>query len=379
MTKSDRVSIIINNYNYGRFLGEAIESALGQTYGNTEVIVVDDGSTDESRSVIDGFGQRIVPVFKDNGGQGSAYNAGFAASRGGIICFLDSDDTLLPRAVEVATELMDDDEIVKVQWPLRIVDEKGAFSGKLSTQGTPPEGDLRDLVINDGPQYDWFLTTGSAYRRRMLEQVLPMPAENYRIGGDEYLLSLAPIFGKIRNSTESQATYRSHGGNYYHGASLDDARIQSYLRRFEASACAVQAELEKQGVRVSLDSWKSRNFNYLWLHRLVLAKHDIELLVPQGHSFILVDGDEWGTDLAVPHRKRLPFLERNGDYWGPPPDCDSAIEELERLRAAGASHIVFWWTVHWWFDHYQKFFQYVRARFPCSLANDRLTVFDLGA
>lgn len=73
-------SIIIDNYNYGRFLADAINSALAQTYQHTEVIVVDDGSTDNSREIISQYGDRIRPVLKENGGQGSAFNAGFEAS-----------------------------------------------------------------------------------------------------------------------------------------------------------------------------------------------------------------------------------------------------------------------------------------------------------
>jgi glycosyltransferase involved in cell wall biosynthesis len=377
MPESPQASVIINNYNYGRFVGEAIESALQQSYPHTQVIVVDDGSTDESRDVIGNFGKRVVPVFKANGGQGSAYNAGFAASCGDIISFLDSDDTLLPQAVENAVQLMEDESIVKVQWPLNITDATGNLSGKLSTIATPPEGDLRESVTRDGPFYDWFFTTGAAYRRRMLDHVMPMPAGSYRIGGDEYLISLAPIFGKIRNTAEPLATYRCHSGNYYHGAPLNDERIYAYLQRWEASAAMLQAELEKQGVCVSLESWKGRNFNYLWLHRIVLAKCDIESLVPPGHSFILVDEDEWGSELEVPQRKRIPFLERGGTYWGPPADCETAIDELERLRLRGAEYIVFWWTAGWWLEHYHKFHEYLCDRFRCCLANDRLTAFDL--
>ena len=92
-------SIVINNYNYGRFLPEAIESALGHTYPNTEVIVVDDGSTDNSREVISKYGSRVISVLKANGGQGSAFNAGFAASKGDLIFFLDSDDFFYPEKV----------------------------------------------------------------------------------------------------------------------------------------------------------------------------------------------------------------------------------------------------------------------------------------
>ena len=79
------VSIIINNYNYDRFLAEAIDSALNQTYPHVEIIVVDDGSTDNSRNIIADYGNRIVPVLKSNGGQACSFNEGFKASQGEII------------------------------------------------------------------------------------------------------------------------------------------------------------------------------------------------------------------------------------------------------------------------------------------------------
>ena len=71
-----RVSIVIINYNYGQFLREAIDSALRQTYPHTEIIVVDDGSTDNSREIIASYGSKVLPVLKKNGGQRSALNAG---------------------------------------------------------------------------------------------------------------------------------------------------------------------------------------------------------------------------------------------------------------------------------------------------------------
>ena len=104
MSEPRSASIIISSYNYGRFLSEAIESALSQTYAPTEVIVVDDGSTDHSRDIIASYGDRITPLLKENGGQASAFNSGFRVSRGEVIFFLDSDDLLLPTVVERALE-----------------------------------------------------------------------------------------------------------------------------------------------------------------------------------------------------------------------------------------------------------------------------------
>ena len=79
-TLSERplVSIVITNYNYGRYLRAAIDSALAQTYAPIEVIAVDDGSTDGSREIIESLGDRIVPVIKANGGHGSALKIGRA-------------------------------------------------------------------------------------------------------------------------------------------------------------------------------------------------------------------------------------------------------------------------------------------------------------
>jgi glycosyltransferase involved in cell wall biosynthesis len=65
-------SILINNYNYGRFLGQAIDSALSQDYVSKEILVVDDGPTDNSREIIFSYGDRIIPISKENGGQASA-------------------------------------------------------------------------------------------------------------------------------------------------------------------------------------------------------------------------------------------------------------------------------------------------------------------
>ncbi len=94
------VSIIINNYNYARYLPHAIDSALDQTFSPIEVIVVDDGSNDDSEEVIREYGDLITAIFKPNGGQASAFNVGLRHSEGDYVIFLDADDILLPHIVE---------------------------------------------------------------------------------------------------------------------------------------------------------------------------------------------------------------------------------------------------------------------------------------
>ena len=115
------VSIIINNYNYARYIAAAIDSALAQTWHPLEVIVVDDGSTDDSWAVIERYGERVRALRQPNGGQGAAYNAGFEASRGEWVLFLDSDDLLDVGALARMLSLVND-KVVKVHGYLRRCD-----------------------------------------------------------------------------------------------------------------------------------------------------------------------------------------------------------------------------------------------------------------
>ncbi len=99
MASPPLVSIVIPNFNFGRFLPAAIDSALAQTHPAIEAVVVDDGSGDDSRAVISGYGGRIRSVFQENQGLAAARNSGIAAANGDFLLFLDSDDILEPGAV----------------------------------------------------------------------------------------------------------------------------------------------------------------------------------------------------------------------------------------------------------------------------------------
>src|SRR2546423_7727277 len=90
------VSVVVPAYNYARYLPQAIDSALGQTHPPLEVIVVDDGSTDDTPRVLDAYGDRIRAVRQANQGAGAARNAGIAVARGEYVAFLDSDDLWRP-------------------------------------------------------------------------------------------------------------------------------------------------------------------------------------------------------------------------------------------------------------------------------------------
>ncbi len=217
------VSIVIDNYNYAQFLGQAVRSALDQSYGRTEVIVVDDGSRDGSREVIDSFGDRIVPILKENGGQGSAFNAGFAASKGDLVLFLDSDDFLYPGAVEAAVAAFREG-VAKVHFRLTVVDKHGRPLGEYPPTGTPLDrGDVRPLLL-ERAHYSTAVTSGNVFSRSALEAIMPMPEAPFRYCADGYLNTLVPFEGEVAAIDTPLAAYRVHDRNFTAVSQAVDAR-----------------------------------------------------------------------------------------------------------------------------------------------------------
>lgn len=210
---SPLVSIIINNFNYARYLPQCIESALAQTHARTEVVVVDDASTDGSRAVIARYDRRIIPVLPErNGGQAAAMNAGFRESRGEIVVFLDSDDYLYPRAVERVVSGWKPG-ISKLHYRLDLVDREGQ---RLDLLPAPEvrfdDGDVVPLLLSAG-RYETTVTSGNAFSRAALERVLPIPEVEFRISADGYLVTVAPLFGPVASIEEPLGAYRLHGEN----------------------------------------------------------------------------------------------------------------------------------------------------------------------
>ena len=213
------VSIIINNYNYARFLAQAIESALQQTYSQVEVIVVDDGSFDHSRQIIQAYGGRIVPVLKENGGQASALNAGFAVSHGEIVIFLDADDLLLPSMVQdVVDGFLSRPEIIRMQYRMAVINEYGHRTGaEKPVRHIPiPVGDVHKRALIFPFDMPWLPTSGNAFSAQALRLIMPVPEDRYgSAGADWYLVHLTSLLGPVFFLDSLEVFYRVHSTNYY--------------------------------------------------------------------------------------------------------------------------------------------------------------------
>ncbi len=274
--KTPLVTVLISNYNYDRYLREAIDSVLNQTYPYIEVIVVDDGSTDNSRELITSYTNKIIPVFKENGGQGSAFNLGFEISNGEIICLLDSDDTWLPSKIECVVR-------AKSAFPnasciyhkVQNIDQ----TGKLISKPWPPykviQGNISKKVVKTGGWWPFPPCTGLSFTRNFFSQVMNIPEECRHIA-DTYLADLAPFFGDIVGINQTLSLYRLHGmNNWSHPQDYNQRVIDTYELRTKVLNRVLQNSV--MDMQVSLKNhlpYQRRKFkmgekNFIELNQLV--------------------------------------------------------------------------------------------------------------
>jgi glycosyltransferase involved in cell wall biosynthesis len=209
------LTILINNHNYGAYLRESIDSALEQTHPRIEIVVVDDGSTDESADVIRSYADRIVPVFQANGGQASAFNTGFAHATGDVICLLDADDVFEPqKAAEIMNAYREFGEIGWCYHPL-------ALFGEVAEASVRPAGlrrsfayDFRSRLVQGCSPLSAPATSGLSFKRNLLETILPMPA-TIKITADNYIKFASFGLSKGYLIHEPLARQRIHSRNHH--------------------------------------------------------------------------------------------------------------------------------------------------------------------
>jgi glycosyltransferase involved in cell wall biosynthesis len=242
------VSIIICNYNHGRYLRDAIGSALAQTYGNVEVIVVDDGSTDNSRSVIDEFAAKgaVKVLFQDNQGQCSAYNAGFAAAAGDIVLFLDADDLYLPEMAERVVAAMEA-STAKAHFLLSFIGPQGEPRAG-QTPRVLASGAVGHLLATKGVLYTSAPGSGNAYARWALAHLFPLPVTE-----DKYCADFFTVYGSALNGTVVAVNavlgrYRLHGSSQEEGAALSFANAGKYNapERLRARVATFRSHVRRQ-------------------------------------------------------------------------------------------------------------------------------------
>ncbi len=270
-------SIVVTSYNKCDFIGLAVESALAQTYGNTEVIIVDDGSTDGSVDIVMSYHDRAVVLTKPNGGQASAVNEGYAASHGEIVVFLDGDDLLDHDTIARVVAAWSPD-MAKLHYPMRAIDGDGVSLEKKSGASKKlPSGNLTRMLRRFG-FYPSPPTSGNAYARRFLDAVMPLPETVYRLNADTPLIGVAPLFGSVGALDEAGASYRLYDGNGSRGGRLrlkeklaSDIHYIDMVQRLSQQRLAARWPLHLKERLLLLKFWPDPNTRWTELFWTVMA------------------------------------------------------------------------------------------------------------
>ena len=242
------VSVIIPTYNRWPLVTETIDSALGQDYPNVEVIVVDDGSTDETETELTKrYGSRVRYLKQENQGPGAARNTGIEIAAGEYIAFLDSDDLWLPNKLSVQVAAMADNEEWALAYnPCLIVAADGRNTGQLYMHtGRGRTGDNFELMLNLQP----IMTSAVIMRRAVFDKVSAF---------DEEMLSAQDVDLWLRVTMHYPAGYirapltltREHPGRWSHYVTPTGIRMRAGVYMFRKLLTSLPPERESSRPRI---------------------------------------------------------------------------------------------------------------------------------
>jgi hypothetical protein len=245
----------MTNYNYGRYLREALDSALNQTVAAYEVVLVDDGSSDNSRDVLKSYGDQIVTVLTENRGQAAAMNTALTHCSGEVVAMLDADDLMAPNRVESLVTTYQ--AIPDVQWVFHGLDHIDRETREpLESSWSPPAPgfhDERRFFHRGRISLNAEATSALSWRFDCLKRVLPIP--NGIVCVDNYLkfatIGLAP--GWVMSEPLSQQGI--HETNLYTRAPMADRRIMGLQ-----SAVTMVPALDQLGLQMLAEHLAAQPF-----------------------------------------------------------------------------------------------------------------------
>ncbi len=246
---SPLVSVVISNYNYGRFLPAALDSVLRQTYTALDVIVVDDGSTDESAEVLARYDGRVRILRQKNAGVSAARNAGILASRGEAVAFLDADDVWDHDKIAAQVERLSKAPVGLVYCGIEFIDAQG---GSL---GVDVEGEEGRIVVPHALLRAKTVRTGSsALVRRVCFDTRGLFDVKLSTSADWDMWRRIACFVRRGDGAAAAAQYRVHGAQMHRNVerlrARHAARLRQHVRRpHRRSDPALPSHLLRQSLR----------------------------------------------------------------------------------------------------------------------------------
>jgi glycosyltransferase involved in cell wall biosynthesis len=241
------VTALIDTYNHEAFIEKAIESVLQQDFPavETEILVVDDGSTDRTPELVRKFAPRVRMLRKANGGQASAFNAAIPEAQGEIVAFLDGDDWWAPGKLTAVADVFARDAAVGLVG--HAVNEV-YLDGRQHTVSPKEISRFRVTSTEQAKTFrmrkNFLGTSRMTYRTDVLRQIGRVP-EELNFEADEYLFTLAGFFADVMILREPYCFYRFHGGNLFQFSDGSEGSARRKQHVLAVLARALEAKLRE--------------------------------------------------------------------------------------------------------------------------------------
>ncbi|MBT8398959.1 MAG: glycosyltransferase [Rhodothermia bacterium] len=391
------MTIAIPTYNRASLLRKSLASAVEQNYENLRILVLDNASTDETETVVRGFGDDRIEYVRNGSNIGIVGNWKRAVdlSKTPYVSILQDDDELHPQFVSECVDALESSPSAAFSFThVRFID---AEQHLLYRQPVPPSVKAgmisgREFLLRIAAGDNWVIHTSSAVMKKSaLDDVGSFDTSHskhaiefnlyFRLA-EKYDLVFVPkeLVSVRHHSEQNHITSTAGTGPLAMISERLDASIY-LLRTPEAADPDFRNWLADRLLHMSLErsqftSYLLPNLNVDWAEQESNAIQSITTVVPEGGTFIMID--DWSIDPAVLGRRDCRYItDEGGEICGSPVAGDSAVDSVERLRREGAGYLVVVWPAFWWFDYYAELREYLNSSCKCTLRNSSVIIYEL--
>ncbi len=397
-----KFSVIVPTYNRAGLLKLALESIHAQDYDDFGVIVLDNASTDDTPQLmqtITAHDPRVTHVrHPQNIGLWRNWNLAFELNRSPYISTFHDDDIMLSGFLRETANVLDQHPSVgSVLVQVEYIDQSGKVFGTQDV-GDLPDGLMSGLCLLelavDG-RHQGIFPPNIVFRASAARDAGPIisPHTHHqqdlnfynRVAARHDVFFLRKILAQYRmhSGSETERQARELTGHTWYGECAERIDAIAYLMRTPRANDPQYRQWLARRLRY-LHAHQSAAIHPLipamfhaWETRVAMIQEHLEAIIPAGESFILIDDSQLAFPSDWKDRKVIPFLERDGIYWGAPDTDDQAIDNLNRRIQSGTRWLVFAWPSFWWRDRYWRFYRNVTDRFSCRFSTSNLEVFEL--
>jgi len=297
INKKLSVSVIVDTYNHAEFIEEAIDSVLNQTFPQSkmEILVVDDGSTDETSEKVKKYKDKIKYIHKGNGGQASAFNVGFKHAQGEYLVLLDADDLCMPERIEKAVNEFENHHSLAI-----VLNSRHIVGKNIDIWENHSEYHNLKLTENTIKEFTKcsYGSSRTSLRKSIVANILPIP-ECMKLEADLYLLSIL-AFGNLSCLKEHLTLYRVHSSNLFHTSDIN------------------KIPLKIESIKAALDSIpsifsKNSEYSKETISQLLLP-YQIELKQLEFANKVYISGNAKSRDFFKLELQRLKFFWRDWPF-----------------------------------------------------------------